>query len=103
MSENNLMLFEGNSVIVETINGEPYFEIYSTGAALGYSRPNSTGNNYPYKSRIDNTIKMPKSRLVNTMFTNISLKRRHKITATSLHCMSFTDLKKQNSYDSFLN
>ena len=57
MSENNLMLFEGNSVIIETINGEPHFEIYSTGVALGYYKTNSIGKNYPRKERIDSTIK----------------------------------------------
>ena len=51
---NDLMIFEGNEVeIILNDKDEPLFEIYSTGMALGYK----TSNGYPYKSRIDNTIK----------------------------------------------
>ena len=51
---NDLMIFEGNQVeIILNDKDEPLFEIYSTGMALGYK----TSNGYPYKSRIDNTIK----------------------------------------------
>lgn len=46
--------FEGNEVeIILNEKSEPLFEIYSTGMALGYK----TSNGYPYKSRIDKTIK----------------------------------------------
>jgi prophage antirepressor-like protein len=59
---NELMIFEGNEVeIILGENNEPLFELYSTGAALGYvnKRKNSTGKEYisPYKSRIDKTVK----------------------------------------------
>ena len=54
---NDLMLFEGNEVkIIIGENGEPLFELYSTGMALGYVRPNSTGKLYPRKDRIDKTV-----------------------------------------------
>ncbi len=58
--------FEGNKVeIIRGKNGEPLFEIYSTGKALGYARSNgkSAGEHgvhpklFPYKSRIDTVIK----------------------------------------------
>ena len=60
-----IMKFEGNDVeVVQNENGEPLFEIYSTGKALGYARSNgkSAGEHdvhpklFPYKSRIDTVI-----------------------------------------------
>ncbi|POO86637.1 phage antirepressor KilAC domain-containing protein [Clostridium sp. 3-3] len=56
-----LMRFEGNDVqIVTDGKGNPLFELYSTGMALGYvnKRKNSTGKEYtsPYKSRIDKVL-----------------------------------------------
>lgn len=62
---NEIMNFEGNDVeIIQDENGEPLFEIYSTGKALGYARSNgkSAGEHdvhpklFPYKSRIDTVI-----------------------------------------------
>lgn len=54
---NKLMIFEGNQVeIITNEKGEPLFEVYSTGMALGYMT-NSKGKTYPHKVRIDNTIK----------------------------------------------
>lgn len=59
---NELMEFEGNKVkIIQDENGNPLFEIYSTGMALGYARSNgkTAGEHgvhpklFPYKSRID--------------------------------------------------
>lgn len=51
-------IFEGTPVeIITDKNGEPLFELYSTGMALGYmTSPNSKGKVYPYKSRIDKTL-----------------------------------------------
>ena len=57
---NELMLFdfEGNKVdIIINDNGEPLFEIYSTGMALGHVKYNSIGKAYPRKERIDKDIK----------------------------------------------
>lgn len=56
---NELMKFEGNEVVVEIINGEPMFEIYSVGSALGYSRwSESKGKKYfkIEKSRINKIL-----------------------------------------------
>lgn len=53
---NEIMKFEGSNVKIETVNGEVLFEIYSTGAALGYERPNKLGVFYPHKVRINKII-----------------------------------------------
>lgn len=55
------MMFEGTEVkIIVNEKGEPLFELYSTGMALGYEnkRKNSKGIEYisPYKSRIDKIV-----------------------------------------------
>ena len=54
--------FEGKKLdVILNEDGEPLFELYSVGMALGYvnKRTNSTGKLYisPYKSRIDKTLK----------------------------------------------
>lgn len=51
------MVFEGSNVIIELINGEPMFEIYSVGVALGQSKKNSQGVLYPRKERIVENLK----------------------------------------------
>lgn len=54
---NELMIFEGNEVkIILGDNGEPLFELYSIGMALGYARANSAGKVYPRKDRIENIV-----------------------------------------------
>lgn len=55
---NNLpTVFENTNVqIIVDENNEPLFELYSTGAALGYVRPNAKGIMYPRKDRIDTVI-----------------------------------------------
>lgn len=53
---NNLMLFEGNEVkIIIGENGEPLFELYSTGMALGYVE-SKKGKLYARKPRIEKCI-----------------------------------------------
>lgn len=50
-------IFEGTPVeIITDKNGEPLFELYSTGMALGYVNKNSMGKIYPHKSRIDKVV-----------------------------------------------
>ena len=51
------MMFEGSEVkIIVNEKGEPLFELYSTGMALGYTNK-AKGKIYPHKIRIDKTIK----------------------------------------------
>jgi prophage antirepressor-like protein len=55
---NELFNFEGNNVeVIIGKNGEPLFEIYSTGMALGHVKYNSIGKAYPRKERIDKDIR----------------------------------------------
>ncbi len=58
MSDNKLItIFENTNVqIIVDDNNELLFELYSTGAALGYVRPNAKGIMYPRKDRIDTVI-----------------------------------------------
>lgn len=51
------MYFEGNNVTIIEKDGEPLFELYSTGMALGYTKKNSVGTVYAFKSRIDTVAK----------------------------------------------
>lgn len=48
--------FEGNNIDIIIENGEPLFELYSTGMALGQVIK-AKGNLYPNKARIDQNIK----------------------------------------------
>lgn len=52
---NEMMIFEGNEVMIEVIDGEPMFEIYSMGLALGYAKSNGY-KLYPQKDRIEKVI-----------------------------------------------
>lgn len=53
-----LMQFDGNSVeIIQDENGNPLFEVYSTGMALGHVKKNAVGVCYPRKERIDENLK----------------------------------------------
>lgn len=55
---NEQMLFEGMQVEIIEINSEPYFEIYSTGMALGHVKWNGRRTSCtPAKDRIDKNIK----------------------------------------------
>ena len=54
--ENAINIFEGNKVeIIKDENGNPLFEISSTGMALGYVKY-AKGKAYPQKDRIDKTV-----------------------------------------------
>ena len=54
--ENEINIFEGNKVeIIKDENGNPLFEVYSTGMALGYVKY-AKGKAYPQKDRIDKTV-----------------------------------------------
>lgn len=51
-----LMIFEGNNVeIIADEKGNPLFELYSTGKALGYVTI-SKEKRYPHKTRINKTL-----------------------------------------------
>lgn len=58
---NELFNFEGNNVeVIVGKNGEPLFEIYSTGMALGYIKQNTINGKTYYqcrKDRVNKTIK----------------------------------------------
>lgn len=51
---NELMTFENIGVeIILNENGEPLFELYTTGMALGYVTVNNKGSKFPHKVRIN--------------------------------------------------
>lgn len=52
-----LMKFENTKIDIQIIDGTLLFELYSTGAALGYVVKNKLGNLYPNKNRIDKVCK----------------------------------------------
>jgi len=59
-----LMKFEGNNVeIIQDANGNPLFEVYSTGMALGYTCT-AKGKIYPYKERINKIVENAEITLV---------------------------------------
>lgn len=59
---NKLMQFEDTNVnMVQDENGNLFFELYSTGMALGYVKY-AKDKAYPKKDRIDIIVKTPKSR-----------------------------------------
>ena len=55
-NEITIMQFEGNDVDIIMENGEPLFEVYSTGMALGQVKKNAAGVVYPRKERIDENL-----------------------------------------------
>ena len=55
---NTLMQFEGNNVnVIWDENGDPLFEVYSTGMALEQVKKNAVGVCYPRRDRIDENLK----------------------------------------------
>lgn len=54
---NNIMKFDNMNVNIIEENGEPLFEIYSTGMALGQVKRNAKGMAYPRKERIEENLK----------------------------------------------
>lgn len=57
---NDIMKFENHDVEIIKINGEPYFEVYSTGMALGQIKSvvrNGQTYYYPRNERIDENLK----------------------------------------------
>ena len=54
--ENQILKFEDNDVDILIEGGEPLFEIYTTGMALGQVKE-AKGKMYPHKQRIDNNLK----------------------------------------------
>lgn len=54
---NNIMKFNNMKIGIIEENGEPLFEVYSTGMALGQAKKNSAGTYYPRKERIEENLK----------------------------------------------
>ncbi len=98
---NNLMLFEGNEVkIIIGENGEPLFELYSTGMALGHVKI-AKGKPYPRKTRIDKCVKNAEISTVihgDTTFINIEgLKKLISVSHTE-NKIYFINWLKENKF-----
>lgn len=100
---NELMLFdfEGNKVdVIVGKNGEPLFEIYSTGMALGHVKI-AKGKIYPRKDRIDKNIKNAEiSTVVHGALKYIDLNglRRFITMSNTSNKSKFIDILKDKGY-----
>lgn len=54
---NKIMKFDNTNINIIEENGEPLFEVYSTGMALGQVKKNARGVLYPRKDRIEENLK----------------------------------------------
>ena len=96
----NLMVFEGNDVKVIEINGEPMFEIYSTGMALGFET-NSKGKAYPHKIRINKVLKNAEISTVEyyeQTFINITGLKKMVSMCHSKNKIRFINWLKENNF-----
>ena len=96
----NLMVFEGNDVKVIEINGEPMFEIYSTGMALGFET-NSKGKAYPHKIRINKVLKNAEISTVEyyeQTFINIKGLKKMVSMCHSKNKIRFINWLKENNF-----
>lgn len=100
----NLMVFEGNDVKVIEINGEPMFEIYSTGFALGYQDKRvSKGKTYitPRKDRINKVLKNAEISTVvhgEQAFVNITGLKKMVSMCHSKNKIRFINWLKENNF-----
>ena len=96
----NLMVFEGNDVKVIEINGEPMFEIYSTGMALGHTKI-AKGKIYPRKDRIDANLKSAEISTVEydeQAFINITGLKKMISMCHSKNKIRFINWLKENNF-----
>ena len=96
----NLMVFEGNDVNVIEINGEPMFEIYSTGMALGHTKI-AKGKIYPRKDRIDANLKSAEISTVEydeQAFINITGLKKMISMCHSKNKIRFINWLKENNF-----
>ena len=100
----NLMVFEGNDVNVIEINGEPMFEIYSTGSALGYSRWTTSKGKQYFKIEKTRVNKVLKNAEISTVeyyeqtFINITGLKKMVSMCHSKNKIRFIDWLKENNF-----
>ena len=56
MEKMEKMIFENVEIEMIMIDGEPFFELYAVGQALGHEKRNAIGKKYPRKERIDKDV-----------------------------------------------
>lgn len=96
--------FDGKSIeIIEGENGEPLFELYGVGQAMGYEST-AKGKLYPRKTRINKIVKNAEiviTNIDNKIYINIDGVRKLITLSNTVNKQSFINWLQDNNYVSY--